>query len=54
MALTDNLIAFWQLEEASGVRYDSEGSNNLTDNNTVTSATGVVGDAAQFTRSNSE
>jgi len=52
--LTDNLIAFWQLEEASGVRYDSEGSNNLTDNNTVTSATGVVGDAGQFTRSNSE
>ena len=54
MALVDNLIAFWKLEEASGSRIDSVGSNNLTDNNTVTQATGIVGNAAQFARANSE
>lgn len=43
MALTDNLVAFWELGEASGNALDSVGSNALTDNNTVGSATGVGG-----------
>jgi len=30
--LTNGLISHWELDEASGVRYDSHGSNDLTDN----------------------
>ena len=30
-----NLVSLWKLEEASGTRYDSVGSNDLADNNTV-------------------
>lgn len=54
MALTDNLIAHWKLNEASGTRNDSHGSNHLTDNNTVASAVGKLGDAADFELDNSE
>lgn len=52
--LLTNLISFWELEEASGTRNDSHGTNHLTDNNTVTQTTGKVGNAAQFTAANSE
>lgn len=52
--LLTGLVAFWKLEEASGTRVDEVGSNDLTDNNTVTQATGKVGNAAQFTAANSE
>lgn len=48
MALIDNLVSYWKLDEASGTRADSHGSNNLTDNNTVTSTTGKIGNAALF------
>lgn len=48
------LISWWKLEEASGQRSDSFGTNHLTDNNTVTQAAGKVGNAAQFTAANSE
>lgn len=54
MALTDNLVSWWSLDEASGTRYDSHGTNHLTDNNTVGSATGKVGNAASFVAANSE
>ena len=54
MALTDQLIAYYQFEEASGTRNDSHGSNHLTDNNTVGVTTGVVGNAADFVAANSE
>lgn len=55
MALTDNLVAYWRLDEASGSRVDATGrGNDLTDNNTVTQATGILGSAGQFTRANSE
>ena len=54
MPLTDSLIAFWKLEEASGTRVDEIGNNDLTDNNTVTQATGKVGNCAQFTAANLE
>ena len=33
--LKTNLVSWWDLEEASGARVDSHGSNDLTDNNTV-------------------
>jgi len=48
MAITDSLISFWELEEASGTRNDSHGTNHLTDNATVTSGTGKVGTGAVF------
>lgn len=52
--LNTSLVAYWQLDEASGTRNDSQGANHLTDNNTVTSAAGKIGNAAQFTTANSE
>lgn len=36
------LVSFWNLEEPSGTREDSHGTNDLTDNNTVTQATGIA------------
>lgn len=52
--LTLSMISFWELEEASGNRADSHGSNTLTDNNTVTQQVGKVGNAAEFVVANSE
>lgn len=52
--LTSGLISWWDLDEASGNRADSHGSNTLTDNATVTSATGKVSDAADFEATNGE
>jgi hypothetical protein len=54
MALTDNLVAFWELDESSGTRVDAHGPHDLTDNNTVMAATGRVGDAATFVNANNE
>lgn len=52
------LVSYWNLDETSGVRYDSHGSNDLTDNNTVSSETAVPGAmnnaAASFVAANSE
>lgn len=46
--LGQNLVAYYDMEEASGTRYDLHNSNNLTDNGTVTQATGKVGKCASF------
>lgn len=55
MALTDNLVAYWKLDETSGTRYDSTDNNNdLTDNNTVGYATGKIGNCGSFVKANSE
>lgn len=54
MALIDDLIAYWKLDEASGSRADSHGSYTLTDNNTVASATGKINDGADLESGNSE
>jgi hypothetical protein len=54
MALSDSLVSYWELEETSGTRVDSHGSNDLTDNNTVGSAAGIQGNGADFERDNSE
>jgi len=53
-ALFNNLISYWRLNEASSTRYDSYGSNNLTDNNTVTRVNGKQSSAAEFVAANSE
>lgn len=52
--LTDNLISHWDLDEASGTRADSHGTNDLTDVNTVGSTTGKISNAADFVAANSE
>lgn len=56
--LLDNLIAYWNLDEASGTRYDSHTNGlHLTDNNTVGASSGGGpdgGDAALFVAANSE
>lgn len=48
------IVSYWKLDESSGNAIDSKGSNTLTDNNTVGSATGIVGNARDFESSNSE
>lgn len=53
-AMTDNLVAYWKLDEASGTRSDSAGSNNLTDNNTVGAETAKINNGARFIRANTE
>ncbi len=55
MSLLTDLISAWEMDEASGNRADSHGSNTLTDVNTVGSGTGLVhGTAADFEKDNSE
>lgn len=49
-----NLVSWWALDEASGTRADSHGANDLTDNNTVGSTTGVAGNAATFDGTSNE
>ncbi len=50
--LMDRLLAYWRMDETSGTRVDSIGSNNLTNNGTVTYADGKQGNAAAFSGSN--
>jgi len=57
MALADAVpfaVAHWSLDEASGTRVDSVGANDLTDNNTVGTAAGKFGNAADFESGSSE
>src|SRR5690606_5066683 len=52
---TTGLVSWWTLGETSGTRYDSHGTNHLTDNNTVGSALGKLGGiSAQFVAANIE
>lgn len=44
--LLNGLVAYWKLEEASGTRYDSHGSYDLTENVGIDSGAGVQGDCA--------
>jgi len=56
MALTDNLVSYWKLDESSGTRIDSNGSNDLTELGTggVGSATGIVSNGADFERNDQD
>ncbi len=45
MALLDNLISYWKLDEASGNAADSHGSNTGTASNITYGATGIINDA---------
>lgn len=52
--LSTSLLSCWDLNETSGTRVDDDGANDLTDVNTVTSVTGLLGNSASFTAANSE
>jgi hypothetical protein len=54
MALTDSLVSYWKLDEASGDALDAHGSNNLTDINTVGAAAGKINGARDFELDNAE
>lgn len=54
MALKTDLVSYWKLDEASGTRYDSHGSNDLTGSPTIGSVTGKINSAADFESANSE
>jgi hypothetical protein len=41
-----NLDSYYPMEETSGTRFDVKGSNNLTDHNSLGSATGIIGNSA--------
>jgi hypothetical protein len=42
------LQAYWRLDEASGTRADTKGSNNLTDSGATGNTSGVISNAANF------
>ena len=51
----DDAEAFWNMEEASGTRFDQTTNNHdLTDNNTVGQAAGIVDQAANFVAATDE
>lgn len=54
MSLTDSIVAYWKLDEASGTRFDSVGSSHLTDYNTVGTATGRIGTAISYATGNTD
>lgn len=53
--LSTNLITYWEMEEASGTRTDSHGSNDLADSNSPgQDASGIQGNAVDLERSSSQ
>ena len=53
-SLLTDLISWWSMDEESGTRADSHGSNDLADGNTVLFTSGKVGNAADFEEDTSE
>lgn len=50
-----NLVACWDLDETSGVRYDyTDNNNDLADGNTVLYGSGISGNAADFEMDDNE
>ena len=47
-SLATDLVSYWELEEASGTRVDSHGSNDLADIDTVAQGTGKIGNCADM------
>ncbi len=53
--LTDNLLAYWKMDETSGNLTDSSGNGHtLTQNNSPTSTTGILGNAQHYVSSSSQ
>lgn len=44
--LTDALVSYWKMDEVSGTRFDSWGTNHLTDVNSTKSTNGLLGNCA--------
>jgi hypothetical protein len=51
-SLLTGLVSYWKLDETSGTRFDSVGTNNLSDTGSVGSAIGKQGNAADFDGTN--
>lgn len=49
MALTDQLVSYWRLNESSGNAVDSVGSNTLVNTGTATYSAGKINNGANFT-----
>ncbi len=49
--LSDGIISCFELDEESGIRSDSIGSNDLSDNNTVGFTSGKIGNASYYSNS---
>ena len=52
MALSDNLVSYWKLDESSGNAADSVGSNTLTNENSVGYAAALINNGADFGTAN--
>ena len=53
-SLTNNLLAYWKLDEASGTRFDSFSNLNLNQINDPLSVVGIRNQAANLVRANSQ
>lgn len=54
MALTDNLQAYWKLDESSGNAADSHSTNTLTNNNSTAFAAAKINNGADLEESSSQ
>ena len=52
--LLTNLVSYWTLDEASGTRADSHGTNHLTPTNAPVGATGKIGNGCDFESSSAQ
>jgi hypothetical protein len=50
-SLLDDLVAWWSLDETAGPRYDKAGNHHLSEIDSVASAAGKIGNAADFSGS---
>lgn len=48
MALTDNLVSYWKLDESSGNATDAHGSNTLTNNGTMSYTAAKINNGASL------
>lgn len=53
MSLLTDLLAYWQLDETSGTRFDAHASYDAAETGTVGSLTGIINNGADFPKSNS-
>jgi len=54
MALIDNLVSYWKLDESSGNAADSVGSNTLTNTNSATYSAGKINNGVAVARASSQ
>lgn len=54
MALTNNLVAYWKLDESTGNASDSSGNGKTLTNNSVSYSAGKINNAGNFNGSNGQ